>query len=330
MEFGEGLDLERSQEMPLATIEIRQITDGLGYGVGRISHDDREDKVGLDVLLAVESAIEDPKLILVPVHLNEHGEPIEGDGCPDGRNHRKIFKGLIEVFKSLTRPKVFGGGATMVASTQIGMGNASGKSIKEVFSASIHKLKKNGVSFGAHTDDHSEESNSGCGAIDNAPAILKNVVKFREQITSTIENELGVDSTGLGDVLDNFAGYAETIEDQPHAGVEVVDEIKEADEVVKELVGPHLEMYIVLNYVEDYTVNQEIVRQLSDGKVQVFGVDIWRLRKLVQKVYPDKSAEDQHKALLSELVYSLATAATLTKGDLPVFVVNKRPELAAA
>lgn len=330
MEFGEDLELQRSQEMSLPTIEVRKIADGLGYGVGKISHDDREDEVGLEVLLAVESAIQDPKVILVPVHLNEHGEPTEGDGCPDGRKHKKIFKGLFEVFRSLTRPKVFGGGATMVTSTLIGMGDASGKSIKEVFSASIHKLKKNDVGFGAHTDDHSEESKSGCGAIDNAPAIIRNVVKFREQITSTIENELGVDSTGLSVVLDNFEGFAENIEDQLHAGVEVVDEIKEADKVVKELEGPHLEMYIVLNYVEDYTVNQEIVRQLSDGKAQVFGVDVWRLWKLVQKAHPDRSAEDQHKAFLSELVYSLATAATLTKGDLPVYVISKQSESVAA
>jgi len=329
LEFGEGLELKRSQEVPLITIEVRKISDGLGYGDGGISYNDRETEVGNELLQAVEDAIRNPDEILVPISLDKKGSPIDDDGCGDGRGVKRIFEGAIERLKSLVRSKVFGGGATMIASTRIGLGKANGKSVKEVFSDSIAKTKKKGIGFGAHTDDHAKESNSGCRAIDDAPEIIQNAVRFRKNIESSIEI-LGINTSGLNEVFDNFEKFAESVEDHPHAGVEVIDEIKEADKVVKELEGPHLEMYIVLNNVKGFTVNQEIIRKISDGKIQVFGIDIWRLWDLVQKAYPDESAEDQHKAFLSELVYSLATAATLTKGDLPVFVISKQLEPMAA
>ena len=87
-------------------------------------------------------------------------------------------------------------------------------------------------------------------------------------------------------------------------------------------------MAIIINKVRGKTVNQGIIREISDGVAQVFAVDEWRLRDLSTKLY--RTPAEQQKAYLSMLVYTLATAATLTKGDLPVFVVSKQAELIAA
>lgn len=321
LKLGRVLDLERSPEMTMGKIEVRKIADGLGYGEGAISYNDRKSGVDPEVLFAVETTIQNPDTILIPISLDKKGKPIKDDGCPDGRPTKRIFKGAWARFKSLTRPKVFGGGATMIVASTIGLGEADDKSIKDLFASIIDGLTKNGVEFGAHTDNHSKASECGCGAIDNAPAIISNTIKYRNQISSTIE-DLGIDSNGLDDIFANFDTCAQKIKDEPHTGAEVMSKIMDADKIVKEVGGAHLEMYIILNYLPGYTINQEAVRQISNEEIQVFGVDVWRLNKLVEKVYPDKSSADKHKAFLSEIVYSLSTAATLTKGDLPVYAVS--------
>ena len=100
----------------------------------------------------------------------------------------------------------------------------------------------------------------------------------------------------------------------------MVGEIIDSGKIVKELTGKHLEMYIVLNDVEGYTVNQELVREVSGDQVQVFAVDVWRLKELAAELY--EQPEEQALALKSMLVYTLAVAATLTKGDLPVYLAS--------
>ncbi len=73
--------------------------------------------------------------------------------------------------------------------------------------------------------------------------------------------------------------------------------------------------------VDGKTINQAAIREVSGGKAQVFAVDVWRLKSISERLYG--SAEDQGKAFASMIVYTLATAAILTKGNLPVYLSSE-------
>lgn len=296
--------------------------EGLGFGDGTISGKERLEALDKDTLSKIEELAGSPR-ILVPVSVGKDGEPIDDDGCGDGRGVRRTFMGNEEKSKSLNRPKVFGGGVTMTASTVIGLGRAGDTSLQDLFSESMGTLAEKGIGFGAHTDIHAHGPNCGCGAIDKAPVILEKAIAFESQIRGVI-SKLGIETEGLDDVYDNFRSYAGKIKGQEYSGARVMGEIVDNGKiVVKELDDDHKEVVILLNMVEGYTVDQDQVRQLTDGKAQAFAVDVWRMQQLVDRVYQDEPEEVRHQAFLSELVYTLATAGTLTKGDLPVYAIDQ-------
>ncbi len=328
MEREERIDFdapERSELVP--ELDITKVADGLGFGAGSISNTERRD-VTPEVRREVEQLISSPD-VLVRVDKDKSGNMLDDDGCGDGRWVRRIFEGVVQRFKSLNRTKVFGGGATMATASLIGLGKATGNTLRQTFSAGMSLLKEKQIGYGGHTDTQAHGDNCGCGAIDKAPVIVANAVRFEENIRDSLAL-LEVDSTGLEDVFDAYSDYTEEIKDQLYKGKDVIDEIKADNRIVKELTDDHKEMYIVLNMVEGFTVDQKKVRAVSGGKVQVFAVDVWRVKQLADRMYDGEPEDIRHKAFLSELVYTLATAATLTKGDLPVYAVKKQPDLVAA
>ena len=308
-----------NEAVRVEVMKPEQFKNGFGYGEGAISYETRAAVVGKEILEAVETAIESDE-ILLPVSQDKNGQRIEDDGCGDGRNVRRVFMGLSEKTKSLVRAKVFGGGVTMLSAMEIGAGKAAGYSLNELFRQGIAIMRRQQIDFGAHTDIHATGENSGCGAIDKAPYVIAGVVSFEEQIRGTLAN-MGVDMTGIDDVMRNFAVYAESIQDKAYSAKKVIDDVVREGKVVKELEDNHYEMFVLLNLTEGYTVNQELIRQVSNGKVQVFGVDVWRLQALAMKRHPN-DAPAQNKALLSELVYTLGVSAALTRGDLPVRILQ--------
>lgn len=318
----EGLffDDERSGEMP-PELEVQKVSDGLGFGHGAISRETIESEAGAEVATATDEAISSPK-ILTKVDTDEAGKMLDDDGCGDGRGVKKVFDKFKTFTRSLHRPKVFGGGATMATASLIGTGKAAGQKLQRTFTSGIALLKKRRLGYGAHTADHvkNPDTDSGCGAIDNAPAIVEAAVTYKDQIRGVIDL-LGIDTADLDEVEDNFAATAEANRGQVFSGKKVMGEVEDDGKVIKELAGPHIETRIVLNMIAGYTINQQFVRGKTGGKADVFAVDVWRLQQLAESLYPDDPAE-QHKAFLSELVYTLATAAVLTKGDLPVYVIQ--------
>lgn len=300
---------------------------GFGFGEGDISHSDRAAVVGPETVQAVEGAIKSPN-ILIPVSRDKSGKLIEDDGCGDGRNVLRVFMGMFQKAKSLVRPKIFGGGATMVSAMEIGSGNANGSGLNQLFKNSIAQMRRNKIDFGAHTDTHAQGENCGCGAIDKAPQVLENIVKYDPYIRNAINN-MGVDTTGLDDVLGNFSSYTKSVEGEVYSGKEVMNDIVSEGKIVKELDDHHYEMFVLLNMTEGYTVNQELIRKVSGDKVQVFAVDVWRMQALAVKRFPD-DPEAQNTAFISELVYTLGVSATLTKGDLPVKILQSEEALVAA
>jgi hypothetical protein len=197
--------------------------------------------------------------------------------------------------------------------------------LQDVFDESIDTLVSMRINFGAHTDEHAKGKDCGCGAIDRAPEALVAALKYEVSIRKVIAL-LGVDAKGLDDVFTNFRAYmrngiAQTEQHDNYSGRKVMEHILANNKVIKRLGGNHLEKRIVLNQVRNYTINQGLIRDATQGKGQVFAIDTWRLEDIASSLIP-KEDELQSQAILSEMVYTLATAAVLTKGDLPVYMAE--------
>lgn len=325
---GNGNDKSFSLELQVQPkIEAHCIApEGLGFGEGAISYASRAMDGQLSgELNKAESILKTPR-VLTPIDVDKNGDPIDDDGCGDGRgvadeagNIVEVTQGDLKLDKSLNRAKVFGGGATMALAARIALGRAD-VPLQGLFSDARDDLDEAGIDFGAHSDEHAHGEKSGCGAIDNAPKIIENVVKYRRDIHATIKSlDENVDEAILDDVLDKFVSYDESTDQTDYSGKNVLDYIKQDEKVVKKLVSDHREMFIVLNEVEGHTVDQHAVREESDGQIQAFAVDMWRLRDIADRLYGDGEDDSRQRALLGELVYTLATAATLTDGSLPVY-----------
>lgn len=297
-------------------LEITKISDGLGFGEGPISRQALEEEVGDGAFTQAETAIVSQD-ILVPIG-EVAGVPVEDDGCGDGREVAVVFKGSEVKQHSLDRYKVFGGGVVMTAATRIGLGMASGRTLEQTMVDSMDQMDEAEVDYGAHTADHvkNPDTDSGCGAIDNAPAEVEYIAQHPDRIRAGLET-LGADTTGLDDVLDNFAAYAAEIKGQPYAGRTVIEEVVRRGKVVKQLRGPHKEGDLLITDVEGYTGNQELVRKATGGKLDIFVTDKPRLVEISDKQYSD--AEAKQRALLSELVFTLAVSAVLTPGDQRIY-----------
>lgn len=316
------LSRERSNQMVEGLkLNVTRVSDGLGFGQGSISGDigDLSPQAGQQIDRTIESA----PTILVPVDCDENGAVLDDDGCGDGRAVETIFQGQNVFKRSLNRAKVFGGGLTMAVAERIGLTYARGRTLHETFVDAQGELAARQIDYGAHTDTHAEGDNCGCGAIDKSPQIVANVVAFETPIRDTIA-ALGVDTTGIDEVMDGFKSYATEIAGQPYSGKRVMESVVDTGKVVKRLGGEHREKRIILNMVENTTVNQQLIRETSDDQAQVFVTDVWRLVQLAQRLHPDDT-EAQQQAFLSELVYTMGVAATLTKGDLPVYVITAQP-----
>lgn len=300
--------------------------EGLGYGDGSISYRAREQEVGPENIRIAREIIQSDR-ILVPVDRDSDGNILQDDGCGDGRSVTRVFKGIKEVTKkSLNRAKVFGAGLAMGLAGRIGVQGLTASTLTDEFAATMDELDERGLDYGGHSDNHAHGPNCGCGAIDKANIIIATAIKYETEIRDSL-NALGSSDNGLAGIFTNFEGAAVKIADQPYAGRSVWDKLRGRGKVNKELADDHFEMFVVLNKVRGMTVNQEIIRQATGGLVQVFAVDLWRIEDIAKSQFPDDE-KDAHVAELSQQVYTLGTAATLTAGDLPVFVIDG-PALAA-
>jgi hypothetical protein len=297
---------------------ITQIIQGFEYGHGKISGEEAS-----GVLKIMDDTLRYSPDILVPIDRDDEGNILDDDGCGDGRGVGTVFSRDRHYKRSLNRAKAFGGSVVMATATRIGLGLTTGESLNDDFNQSIDVLIDHDIDFGAHTDEHAHGPNCGCGAIDKAPEILLAVAKYEIPIRGTI-SFLGIDMDGIDDIYRNFRSYASNsiARQTEYSGKKVMDRIIDEAKVVKQLSGEHKEKSILLNMVRGFTANQELVRSNTDEQAQIFAVDVWRLQDLVSDLYRGDKKQ-QHKALLSELVYTLATAAVLTKGDLPVYIAQE-------
>ena len=131
---------------------------------------------------------------------------------------------------------------------------AAGQTMRQTVSDSISTLRDKMIGFGAHTDTHAHGEKCGCGAIDNAPAIIRSAVTFKDQIRASIE-ALGIDTTGLEEVEAAYTASAGS-ELGDYAGAEVMNEIINNGKIVKELDDNHKEVIVILNTVENHTLDK--------------------------------------------------------------------------
>ncbi len=326
--LGDGIFMDlREQEARQPEFHVTRLVDGLGYGEGSISTRERSDVTAQDI--AAAEAVIESEAVLIDVDRDKNGRPIDDDGCGDGRGVKEIWEGLTRRLRSLNRAKVFGAGVAMAAADEIGSGQATGRSLKSVFLGAINNLKRHGLNFGGHTDDHAHGESCGCGAIDKAPQIVDNALKYETQIRGSIST-LGVDDTGLDEIFGNYREFNQAQpSNEPYSGSEVMAAIVGENRVTKQLEGEHKEYFIILNMVAGKTVNQQAIREATGGEIQAFAVDVWRLKEIAAELHPNDPAAQQ-QAFLSKLVYTLSVGATLTKGDLPVYVIQPTEALVAA
>lgn len=355
MKMNEGTPMDITEKEHARTIVELIAPNGLGFGEG-----------GISVKVQTEQGILTPE---TPRYIHEvltndpnAFKPVEvnDDGCGDGRPWWKIIQEYtdengdtkIRFFgKSKLRAKVFGGGLVAAASmwrTLQGVPRDNAATVGGDRAFMAVKLAESEFVHGAHSDDHAEAPNCGCGAIDKYPLITANAVKYKKEIIDTLEVMYGdAFKDNESAILQAYGVYEKLAESEGYftdaSGQESMAQILESGAVVKELAGRHIEETIVINDVEGTTLDQrhftETVKNLHDQEkpriVQAFCVDTWRGRQIADVVTKiaqdeDKSNNDPSKqpfdsestwkiAYADFLIRTLAVAGTLTAGDLPVY-----------
>lgn len=315
---------------------------GLGFGEGGITVKDqiKEGILTIDTPRHIHEILTHDSATFKRVEADD-------DGCGDGRPWTKIIQedgqGTIhEYTKSLLRAKVFGGGMVTGASmlrTIYGApldGETVGQDrqgISEDFAAKEFK-------HGAHSDNHAEGDKCGCGAIDLYPTITRNAIKYRPAIVDTLRavygDQLDDNQAAINQAFDVYESLSRDEDYFSDAdGKSSMKQILLAKAVVKELDGHHIEETIVLNDIPDTTLDQhyftETVKNASTITkpriVQAFCIDIWRGEQIADVVTqialeedPSRDAEYTRKLAYADfMIRTLAVAATLTAGDLPVY-----------
>ncbi len=334
------------QEIMKETVQLIA-PDGLGFGEGGISV---KEQVKQGILTE-----EAPKHIYDLLTNDPNAfKTVEAsdDGCGDGRPWNKVIQQVsegdqksIRLYKtSLLRAKVFGGGLVAASSmlrTIKGAPSAE-DTVGQDRELMARELKRLNFEHGAHSDDHAEGDNCGCGAIDKYPVVTANAVKYRNEITTVLEGLYGDTFEQNQDAINTTFEVYGSIDGTPEylsdaSGKQSMDQIIQSGAIVKELAGRHVEETIVINDVAGTTLDQPYFTQTVKNAcvemqkpqtIQAFSVDVWRGKEIADLVATVACEQDpsldldntKRLAYADFLIRTLAVAATLTAGDLPVYL----------
>jgi hypothetical protein len=284
------------------------------------------------------------------------------DGCIDGRpaieilfvdeNGNLATRDIVDA-SNHERAKVAGGGYMTTLAMKRALDVPAG-TVDEDLAGVVSTLTREKVYCGAHTGQHGHDDATDCGANDRFQPILQNGILYRQQIGETTDALLGVagveyDATisdkvlnGWSETLTNDAYFAGStgasrftvIEQGIKAAQEETGNFAKPVAVSKHLKGDHKEDFVVINYIEGKTFSQRLFADkmrekfpnVDDMKLtQTFVVDVPRIVELAQAFTKerDDSEEDFKTALYAGVMYQLATAATLTDGSLPNYIINE-------
>lgn len=319
-------ETEKMQEArTVREVEIETIApEGLGYGKGSISVKNRRASGDLpsEIEETVEKELRNPERH-VDVEFND-------DGCGDGRYTARLYvlemqkSGMCEtkLNRNGLRAKIFGGGLIVgwIADRAINGPVTDNDTVTNDRRSVADKLAKDKITFGGHTSDHATAGKTGCGAIDHAPEIVASAVEFAEQIREnvmTLRPDIYSEER-FARVIDVFRSMAES---ETYFGDGSIDDTKrifaESRAVIKELRGDHTEVRFVRNEVAGTTIHQAKIVEITNDVGEIFVDDAWR-RDMYADALGDKNEENVVIATLAAEVWTLAVAATLTDGSLPV------------
>lgn len=251
------------------------------------------------------------------------------------------------------RAKVAGGGYITALAMKLAL-DPHVTTVDEDLQGVAYHLTHLEVYCGTHTGEHQSEDGVDCGANDNLPAILAAGDTKKENISTSIRSilerfKLGVSyddevaaqaNAGLKQTL-GHPDYFQNSNGQSRFNI-IMENIAEAQRnigndrplsVSKHLKGGHNEMFIVLNTVEGKTFSQaEFLWQLKETFPDIpdeelpmaFAIDVPRIVTLARAMATGRKNPDEafETALYAGLAFQFATAATLTDGSLPMFVVK--------
>lgn len=259
------------------------------------------------------------------------------------------------------RETVAGGGYVTGYAMLRGIG-IQGNSIDDDFGRIGEIMTEGGVHCGAHTGAHSHEDKStDCGANDKIRDIIENGVAYRINIGKDVKALLEAGSISYDDkvfsrVIDRWSNsltdnsYFENSNGATRF-TKIQESIRNAQakdgtagksvSVSKHLAGDHKEDFILVNYVEGYHFSQPAFAEKlaesfpdipAEKRAQIFTVDVPRIVKLAkaissnEKILRDRNIDSEtlfQETLYAGVAFQLATAATLTDGSLPMFLVHE-------
>lgn len=338
LRFSDILDNKKGGEVVGDMVVDEIAPNGLGFGGGSISGE--SSKNGIDKKILDDAAQEILK--------QDYYKTIEAkdSGCGDGRPVKSVWAKLkskfngsrhqLEASESKIRPKLFGGDfatlyTVLAVATEEGRG---AETFGELDEQVIEVFNQMNWVLGTHNDDHGDGPDDlhGCGAIDNRQKILANSQQFKNEIQETLE-KLGLFNQEASDKVNGVFSSRNEVYFEGYNGAQRQAYLEEdCDNVVRKvLAGSHQEAFVVINTRKGVTFDQESFRQSmvdkygADSKLpQVFVVDIWQAESMIDKLIEKGHIEANQKsvAMAAVLTYTLATAATLTDGTLPVFLAK--------
>jgi hypothetical protein len=350
--------LDTKEHEPTFETEVVELaSDGLGFGEGPISTKKQLKNPELSGLTLEVMRI-GADVIKSGAAFVEVDEDANDDGCGDGRPTAVTYiinklNGAREVFKrSRRRAKLFGGGLIAAASmfrTAIRGDVRSDETVLGDRTLIASKLDARNIHYGGHTDNHAHDTVSGCGAIDKYPQVTVNALKYRTKITNTMQVIYGDEEfERQRNAIDAvFGSYENQVEKFPEyfadaEGTKTLELMEQHGSVIKQLNDEHLEDFIVINDIENTTFDQrlfdeEMARRGVEGTAQAFVVDAWRGRMyadfiadIAEKEYSMDRQVAYQKAEADFWIRTLAVSATLTNGDLPVFLRRHKDDAFAA
>lgn len=191
---------------------------------------------------------------------------------------------------------------------------------------------------GAHIDtDHSKDGRSpelkpgtvgtGCGASDKQKTILHNFATQSDKIAPIVQSILWSEfdpslfknlvTTTKENVPHDARGLAQVLAQRKQAGT--VDVLQTGEH--HEANHGHHESYVLINTVPNTTLDNTLL-QKAHKNAQAFCVDVWLLKDIAQKLYPENAVE-QKKYLHALVAYQVATYITLANGSQKVAVISK-------
>lgn len=295
---------------------------------GKISKSSRV-KNNIDLLTKINSALRAENLENFYRQCNKNART----RCIDGRP----LAGSDENSNQDLGPQVPGGTPmTALARRLVGFeGTLENAKLSDDISETMAAVQKIGFMFGGHIDSASEDisNKTGCGAIDNMPAILEKITTpefalIVKKMTMSLlggEFNMSVFREVLGGLI-LIQGHRDSYFEKNSTGNykyidKVMDELRsksnESDPVAR-LTGSHNEVALVINTVPGTTFDRDSFSASTENQIQIFGHDFWQSKELASLLYSDKKQANEF--LTIRTMFAIATAMTLTDGSIDLII----------